>query len=84
MNAGSNYSFKVALPLTDWRFFFYTGADGLFGLSIPTSAAESLSFGAGTRMFTIEGEVHGGRGDASCSPMTSSSRRASSGIATNP
>jgi hypothetical protein len=63
IGVGSNYSFKVALPLTDWRFFFYTGADGLFGLSIPTSKTESLSLGLGTRMFTMKAEYSeaGGR-----------------------
>jgi hypothetical protein len=55
-NVGSNYSFKVALPKTNWRLFYYTGADGLFGFSIPTSKTESLSFGVGTRMFTMQGQ----------------------------
>lgn len=53
VNVGSNYSFKLALPMTRWRLFYYTGADGLFGLSIPTSRTENLSFSAGTRMFTM-------------------------------
>jgi len=62
-NVGSNYSFKVALPKTDWRLFYYTGADGLFGLSIPTANADSISIGVGTRMFTMTGQYteQGGR-----------------------
>ena len=62
-NVGANYSFKIALPLTDWRLFYYTGADGLFGLSIPTTKTDSLSMALGTRMFTMQGQYteEGGR-----------------------
>jgi hypothetical protein len=62
-NVGSNYSFKIALPKTDWRLFYYTGADGLFGLSIPTSPTETVSVGLGTRMFTMQAQYteQGGR-----------------------
>jgi hypothetical protein len=56
VNVGSNYSFKLVLPKTNWRLFYYTGADGLFGLSIPTSKTESISLGVGTRMFTMTGQ----------------------------
>jgi hypothetical protein len=56
LNVGSNYSFKVALPKTNVRLFYYTGANGLLGLSIPTSSSESVSFALGTRMFTMKGQ----------------------------
>lgn len=53
LNVGSNYSFKIQLPLTDWRLFYYTGSSGLLGLSVPISRTENISLGGGTRMFTM-------------------------------
>ena len=53
MNAGGNYSFKIPLPRTDLKLFYYTGTDGLFGLSIPTKRGDSFSVAAGTHLYTI-------------------------------
>jgi len=53
LNTGGNYSFKFPLPRTDWKLFYYTGTDGLFGLSIPTKSGDSFSLAAGTHLYTI-------------------------------
>ena len=53
LNAGGNYSFKFPLPRTDLKLFYYTGTDGLFGLTIPTRRGDSFSVAAGTHLYTI-------------------------------
>ena len=63
LNAGGNYSFKFPLPRTNWKAFYYTGTDGLFGLSIPTKSGDSFSVAAGTHLYTIRPQytTQGGR-----------------------
>ncbi|MEI9942460.1 MAG: hypothetical protein WDO69_35040 [Pseudomonadota bacterium] len=53
LNTGGNYSFKFPLPKTDLKLFYYTGTDGLFGLTIPTRNGEAVSVAAGTHLYTI-------------------------------
>ena len=63
MNAGGNYSFKIPLPYTKLKFVYYTGTDGLGGISIPTKRGDSFSFAAGTHLYTMRAEytAQGGR-----------------------
>ena len=63
INAGGNYSFKLPLPLTNWKLIYYTGTDGLFGVSVPTKRGDSFSFAAGTHLYAIRPEytAQGGR-----------------------
>lgn len=53
LNTGGNYSFKFPLPRTDLKLFYYTGTDGLFGLTVPTRRGDSFSVAAGTHLYTI-------------------------------
>jgi len=53
LNAGGNYSFKIPLPRTKLKAIYYTGTDGLFGLSVPTERGDSFSFAAGTHLYTV-------------------------------
>jgi len=53
LNTGGNYSFKIPLPYTDLKLFYYTGTDGLGGVSIPTKRGDSFSFAAGTHLYTM-------------------------------
>jgi hypothetical protein len=63
LNTGGNYSFKLPLPRTDLKLFYYTGTDGLFGLSIPTRRGDSISLAAGTHLYAVRAEYteQGGR-----------------------
>ena len=63
MGAGGNYSFKIPLPWTDLELFYYTGVNGLFGLSIPLPRGDSLSVAAGTNLYTMRATytAQGGR-----------------------
>jgi hypothetical protein len=63
LDAGGNYSFKFPLPLTSWKLIYYTGTDGLVGLSIPTKRGDSFSFAAGTHLYTVRAAytAQGGR-----------------------
>jgi len=54
LNTGGNYSFKIPLPRTKLKLFYYTGTDGLFGLTIPTRRGDSFSVAAGTHLYTIQ------------------------------
>jgi len=56
LNTGGNYSFKVPLPKTDLKLFYYTGTDGLFGLSIPTRRGDSISVAAGTHLYAVRAQ----------------------------
>jgi len=56
LNTGGNYSFKVPLPFTKLKLFYYTGTDGLGGISIPTERGDSFSFAAGTHLYTMRAE----------------------------
>lgn len=56
MNTGGNYSFKIPLPFTQLKLFYYTGTDGLGGISIPTKRGDSFSFAAGTHLYTMRAE----------------------------
>lgn len=63
LNTGGNYSFKIPLPYTKLKFFYYTGTDGLGGVSIPTKSGDSFSFAAGTHLYTMRAKYtdQGGR-----------------------
>lgn len=63
LNTGGNYSFKIPLPYTKLKFFYYTGTDGLGGLSIPTERGDSFSFAVGTHLYTMRAQYteQGGR-----------------------
>jgi len=56
LNTGGNYSFKIPLPRTDLKLFYYTGTDGLFGLSIPTRRGDSISVAAGTHLYAVRAQ----------------------------
>lgn len=56
LNTGGNYSFKIPLPYTNLKLFYYTGTDGLGGISIPTKRGDSFSFAAGTHLYTMRAE----------------------------
>jgi len=47
VNVGENAAFKIALPWTEWRLFFYSSIMGLAGLSIPLRGRDVLSMGIG-------------------------------------
>jgi len=53
LNTGGNYSFKFPLPKTDFKLFYYTGTNGLFGLTIPMKRGNALSVAAGTSLYAI-------------------------------
>jgi len=58
LNTGGNYSFKIPLPYTKLKLFYYTGTDGLGGISIPTERGDSFSFAAGTHLYTMRAEYN--------------------------
>jgi hypothetical protein len=53
LNTGGNYSFKFPLPQTDLKLFYYTGTNGLFGLTIPTKRGDAVSVAAGTSLYAV-------------------------------
>src|SRR6478609_6672347 len=53
LNAGGNYSFKFPLPMTDWKAFYYTGTNGLFGVTVPMKHGNALSVAFGTSLYAI-------------------------------
>jgi hypothetical protein len=63
VNTGGNYSFKFPLPATKLKLFYYTGTDGLVGLTYPTVRGDSVSLAAGTHLYTMRAEytAQGGR-----------------------
>ncbi|HEY6077804.1 MAG TPA: hypothetical protein VIW29_03330 [Polyangiaceae bacterium] len=53
LNTGGNYSFKFPLPKTEWKAFYYTGTNGLFGATIPLKHGNAVSVAFGTSLYAI-------------------------------